>query len=132
MFLSVSSTSVHIPRVSHSCTPSALPETLQDQQDGGSQSVVLEGDLQDGGGVRRGDHLPPHKYITNTSTCGTTNSYRAPTERWQKTSDFQKGKEVPRYLTRAKEKRKKKGDKGIRMGHAPLGGSCEGGTVSTH
>ena len=30
------------------------------------------GDLQDGGGVRRGDHLPPHKYIRNTSTCGTT------------------------------------------------------------
>ena len=30
------------------------------------------GDLQDGGGVRRGDHLPPHKYIRNTSTRGTT------------------------------------------------------------
>ena len=30
------------------------------------------GDLQDGGGVRRGDHLPCHKYIKNTSTCGTT------------------------------------------------------------
>ena len=28
-------------------------------------------DLQDGRGVRRGDHLPPHKYIKNTSTCGT-------------------------------------------------------------
>ena len=26
------------------------------------------GDLQDGGGVRRGDHLPPHKYIRNTTT----------------------------------------------------------------
>ena len=25
-----------------------------------------------GGGVRRGDHLPPYKYIRNTSTCGTT------------------------------------------------------------
>ena len=25
-------------------------------------------DLQDGGGVRHGDHLPPHKYIRNTST----------------------------------------------------------------
>ena len=31
-----------------------------------------QGDLQDGRGVRRGDHLPPHKYIRNTSTCGTT------------------------------------------------------------
>ena len=30
------------------------------------------GDFQDGGGVRCGDHLPPHKYITNTPTCGTT------------------------------------------------------------
>ena len=29
-------------------------------------------DLQDGGRVRLGDHLPPHKYIRNTSTCGTT------------------------------------------------------------
>ena len=29
-------------------------------------------DLQDGGGVRCGDHLPTHKYIKNISTCGTT------------------------------------------------------------
>ena len=29
-------------------------------------------DLQDGRGVRRGDHLPPNKYVRNTSTCGTT------------------------------------------------------------
>ena len=29
-----------------------------------------EGDLQDGGGVRHGDHLPHHIYIRNTSTCG--------------------------------------------------------------
>ena len=36
----------------------------------------LQEDLQDGGGIRRGDHLPPHTYIKNTSTCGTT-----PTER---------------------------------------------------
>ena len=28
-------------------------------------------DLQDGRGVRRGDHLPLHKYIRNTSICGT-------------------------------------------------------------
>ena len=32
----------------------------------------LERGLQDGGRVRRGDHLPPHKYIRNVSTCGTT------------------------------------------------------------
>ena len=34
--------------------------------------IHLEEDLQDGGGVRRGNHLPPHKYIKNTTTCGTT------------------------------------------------------------
>ena len=28
------------------------------------------GDLQDGRGVRHGDHLPSHNYIRNTSTCG--------------------------------------------------------------
>ena len=33
-------------------------------------------ELQDGGKVRRGDHLSPHKYIRNTPTWGTT-----PTER---------------------------------------------------
>ena len=32
----------------------------------------IQRDLQDGRGVRRGDHLPPHKYIRNTSVCGTT------------------------------------------------------------
>ena len=32
-------------------------------------------DLQDGGEIRLGDQLPSHKYIKNTSTCGT-----APTE----------------------------------------------------
>ena len=29
-------------------------------------------ELQDGRRVRCGDHLPPHKYIGNTSTCGKT------------------------------------------------------------
>ena len=83
-------------------------------------------DLQDGGGVRRGDHLPPHKYIYMWN-----NSYRTPTEHWQKTSDFPKGKKLPTYLGRAKEKRKNR-DKKIGMGPAPLGGSCEGGKLSTH
>ena len=32
---------------------------------------MIEEDLQDGGGIRRVDHLSPHKYIKNTSTCGT-------------------------------------------------------------
>ena len=35
-------------------------------------TVMNEGDLQDGRGVRHGDHLPLHKDIRNTSTCGTT------------------------------------------------------------
>ena len=30
------------------------------------------GDLQDGRGVRHGDHVPPYKYIKNTSICATT------------------------------------------------------------
>ena len=59
------------------------------------------------------------------------NSYRTPTERWQKTSDFPKGKKLPTYLGSAKEKRKNS-NKRIGMGPAPLGGSCEGGKVSTH
>ena len=58
------------------------------------------------------------------------NSYRTPTERWQKTSDPPKGKKLPTYLGRAKEK--KKTDKRIGMGPAPVGGSCEGGKVSTY
>ena len=36
------------------------------------QQTDSRGDFQDGGGVRLGDHLPPHKYIKNTSACGTT------------------------------------------------------------
>ena len=51
------------------------------KRQGGWEKLLLKtcfpwGGLQDGGGVRRGDHLPPDKYIKNTSTCGTT-----PTER---------------------------------------------------
>ena len=39
------------------------------------------------------------------------NSYRTPTERWQKTSDFPKGKKLPRYRGRVKENRKKQTQK---------------------
>ena len=59
------------------------------------------------------------------------NSYRTSTDRWQKTSDFPKGKKLPTYLGRAKEKKKNR-DKRIGTGPAPLGASCEGGKVSTH
>ena len=54
------------------------------------------------------------------------NSYRTPIERWQKTSDFPKGRKLPTYLGRAKEKRKNR-DKRIGTGPAPQGGSCERG-----
>ena len=59
------------------------------------------------------------------------NSYRTPTERWQTTSDFPRGKKLPTYLGRAREKRNNR-DKRIGTGPAPVGGSCEGGKVSTH
>ena len=59
------------------------------------------------------------------------NSYITPTECWQKTSDFPKGKKFPTYLGRVKEKRKNR-DKRIGMGPAHLRGSCEGGNVSIH
>ena len=95
-----------------------------------SEKLSSGEELQDGGRVRRGGHLPPHKYIRNTSTCGTTpiehllNAGRRP-----KTS--QKARKFPTYLGRAKEKRKNR-DKRIGMGPAPVGGSCEGRKVSTH
>ena len=37
-----------------------------------SKSLQIGKDLQDSRGEKRGDHLPPHKYIKNTSTCETT------------------------------------------------------------
>ena len=59
------------------------------------------------------------------------NTYRTSTEHWQNTSDFPKGKKIPTYLGRAKEKKKTQRQR-IGMGPAPLGGSCEEGKVSTH
>ena len=59
------------------------------------------------------------------------NFYRTPTECWQKTSDLPKGKKLPTYLGRVKVKRKKQRQR-IGMGPAAVGGSCEGGKVSTH
>ena len=64
-------------------------------------------DLQHGGGVRCGDHLPPHKYIKNTSTCGTTltehllNAGRRP-------QISQKARKSPRTWVGQKKKEKKK------------------------
>ena len=88
------------------------------------------GGASDGGRVRCGDHLPPHRYIRNTSTCGTT-----PTEHLlnagRRPQTSQKARNSPTYLGRAKEKRKNR-DKRIGTGPAPVGGSCEGGKVSMH
>ena len=65
-------------------------------------------------------------FPTNTSEIylHVEHSYRTPTERWQKTSEFPKGKKLPMHQGRAKEKRKKR-DKRIGTVPAPLGGSCE-------
>ena len=49
-----------------------IKTTLLKEAEKSGNEKDTEGDLQDGGGVRCGDHLLPHKYIRNTSTCGTT------------------------------------------------------------
>ena len=55
-------------------------------------------ELQDGRRVRRGDHLPPHKYIRNTSTCGTVlNAGRRP-------QTSQKARNSPRTWVGKKKK----------------------------
>ena len=53
-------------------TQTTLSSTVIKQQWIHSFIQQVSEDLQDGRGVRPGDHLPPHKYIKNTSTCGTT------------------------------------------------------------
>ena len=62
-------------------------------------------ELQNGGRVRRGDHLPPHKYIRNTSTCGTT-----PTEHLlnagRRPHTSQKARNSPRTWVGQKKKEK--------------------------
>ena len=62
-------------------------------------------DLQDGRGVRRGHHVPPHKYIRNISTCGTT-----PTEHLlnagRRTQTSQKVRNSPRTWVGQKKKEK--------------------------
>ena len=68
-------------------------------------------DLQDGGGVRRGDHLPPHKYIRNTSTCGTTpTEYLLNAGRRPQTS--QKARKSPRTWVGQKKKERQKNREG--------------------
>ena len=65
------------------------------------------GELQDGGGVRHGDHLPPHRYIRNTSTCGTT-----PTEHLlnagRRPQTSHKARNSPRTWVGQKKKKKQR------------------------
>ena len=62
-------------------------------------------ELQDGGSVTRRDHLPPHKYIRNTSTCGTTpTEHRLNAGRRPQTS--QKARNSPRTWVGQKKKEK--------------------------
>ena len=85
-------------------------------------------DLQDGKGVRCVDHLHPHRYIRNTSICGTT-----PTEHLlndgRRSQTSQKARNPPHTWVGQKKKRKNR-DKRIGTGLAPLGGICEGGKLS--
>ena len=84
-------------------------------------------ELQDSGRVRRGDHLLPLKYIRNTSTCGTIpTEHLLNTGRRPQTS--QKARNSPHTWVGQKKKQRQR----IGTGPAPVGGSCEGGKVSTH
>ena len=72
--------------------------------------LILKGlweELQDGRRVRRGDHLPPHKYIRNTPTCGT-----APTEHLlnsgRRPQTSQKARNSPRTWVGQKKKQRQK------------------------
>ena len=73
------------------------------------QRPINRGDLQDGGRVRRGNHLTPHKYIRIHLHVEQLlqNTYWMLAE----TSDLPKGKKLSTYLGRAKEKRKKQRQK---------------------
>ena len=72
-----------------------------------SIKTPLAGNLQDGGGVRRGDQLPPHKYTKNTSTHGTT-----PTEHLldasRRPQTSQKARKSPRTCVGQKKKQRQK------------------------
>ena len=65
------------------------------------------GVLQDGKGVRHGDHLHPHKYIRNTSTRGTT-----PTEHLlnsgRRSQTCQKSRNYPHTWVGQKKKQRQK------------------------
>ena len=65
---------------------------------------------EDGGRVRWGDHLPLHKYTINTCTCGTA-PIEHPLNAGRRPQTPPKGKTLPTYLGRAKEKKKQQRQK---------------------
>ena len=79
---------------------------------GNERTEAMGGDLQDGGGVRCGDHLPPNKYIRNTSTRGT-----APTEHplntGRRPQTSQKARNSPCNWVGQKKKQRQKNRDGI-------------------
>ena len=87
-------------------------------------------ELQDGRRVRCRDQLPLHKYIRNTSTCGTA-PIEHPLKAGRRPQSTQKARNSPCTWVGQKKKEKNR-DKRIGTGSAPLGGSYEGGKVSTH
>ncbi|XP_066887300.1 small ribosomal subunit protein uS14m isoform X1 [Kogia breviceps] len=84
------------------------------------KNTILPKDLQDPGrwwkSKRQRSPSSPQIHQKYIYTC---NNYRTPTEHWQKTSDLPKGKKLPTYLGRAKEKRINR-DKRIGTGPAPV------------
>ena len=66
-------------------------------------ALKIQENGRDGGRVRRGDHLPPHKYIRNTSTRG-----NAPTEHplnaGRRPQTSQKARNSPRTWVGQKKK----------------------------
>ena len=68
-------------------------------------TIWADRDLQDGERIKCGDHRPPHKYIRNTSICGTT-----PTEHilnpGRRPQTSQKARNSPRTWVGQKKKEK--------------------------
>ena len=71
------------------------------------KKINSRGDLEDGGRVRRGGHLPPHRYTRNTSTHGTT-----PTEHLlnvgRRPQTSQKARKSPRTWVGQQKKKKQR------------------------
>ena len=63
-------------------------------------------DFQDGRGVRCKDHIPPHRNIKNTSTCGTTPTDLLNAGRRPQMPQKAKGKNMPHTWVGQKIKEK--------------------------